>query len=199
MLHRGFHKIERTLICDLVKKESGILIGRICGTEKWVACKLEHLIIEHHSQTYDVNHTPIFEEDILRDKKNNRYRVIYQGSNGLEWSLYHIESRTYFPLIETQRYEVIGNRHIPLTATEPLLTREFRELPVVLHGDVEIETQPVKKVEGKSSVSEIMNEGKPSEMALMGAEASLIPSFLQRTRETRRVQGLKKKQSVFRF
>ena len=201
MLHRAFHKIKNIFIYDLVKKENGILIGRVEGTEQWVACKLEHLVIEQHTMTYDVNHRPIFEEDVLRDKNNNRYRVVYQGSNGLEWSLYHIESRTYFPLMDMQRYEVIGNRHMPFQQTQLLMNRPFIEEIEILCEDVVLETpKQNREIEAKASVSEIINENMPSKTVNtlnIEEKTSLIPSFLSHSRTLNRNKKLKRKKQWF--
>lgn len=201
MLHRGYHKIEEVFIYDLVKKENGILMGRIDGTERWVACRLEHLVIEEHTKTYDVNHRPIFEEDVLRDKNNNRYRVVHNAGNGLEWSLYHIEGRSYYPLIDMQRFEVIGNRHVPFQTTEILLSKPFNEEIKVLHGDIVLEVPTPRKEVGKASVSEIINENKPNSTTRLEERASLIPSFLNHSQTMNRTKGTKKrkKQGFFTF
>lgn len=193
MLHRGFHKVRNIFVYDLVKKENGILVGRVEGTEQWVACKLEHLVIERHTKTYDVNHRPIFEEDVLRDKHNNRYRVVYKGSSGLEWSLYHIESRSYSPMLEDmQKYEVIGNRYMPFQQTQILLNKPFIEEPEILCEDVVLETpKPTKKIEAKTSVSEIIKENMPSQMmnkVNISENSQLIPDFMNHRRTKRKKQ-----------
>lgn len=118
MLHRGYHKKARILIYDLFEKEEGKLYGRVDGTDKWVCCDINDIVPQRHTKHYDINNRPIFEEDTLRDKYQNTYRVVFEPTQEIGWALYHIEGRNYFPLVDMQRFEVIGHKLLPITLSK---------------------------------------------------------------------------------
>ena len=148
-----------------------IYIGRKEGTEQWVKRALSQLVLQRAVGTHDVTLTPIYEDDVLRNKDGQRYRVVYQNSSS-SWVLYAIDDRAYLPFGRGEDYQVIGHKFGKMTSFDEWKAQPFpEEIP-----DPEESMEALISFDARTRTS--ISNNPLANQTLTRAEAVEIPSFV---------------------
>lgn len=104
---RAYHKGKGVMVYNLVRFSEHVLVGRIEGTEQWIHCEEEELLFQRGTNAHDVLFRPIFEDDYLRDKEGNLYRIVF-NLNARQFALYDMMKREEIPFESSEQLEVVG-------------------------------------------------------------------------------------------
>ena len=169
--YRAFDTVDKCMLYEIRKHSDRIYIGRVEGTEQWIKRAISQIELQRAVGVHDVTLTPIYEDDVLRNRSGRRYRVVYQNSSS-SWMLYALDDRTYLPFGQGEDYQIIGHKFGKMAELEARCTAPFpAEIP-----DPEESADTLISFDTRARVS--LSNNPLANHSLTRAEAVEIPSFV---------------------